>query len=145
MYLFITLFSYCKPGFTAPPILMVNFIKDITSSSLVVQWNAVDDVIHYVLTWSGGGFVVTRLTSYTITGLTVDTTYTITVSSANRCGDGPVFTISILFFPDTTSTTIISPTVTTSTNPMTIVSTVIPITTTTASASKFFKHKCKVC
>ena len=91
-----------------------------------------NDDIRYVLTWSGGGFTITRMTSYTITGLTVGTTYTITVSAHNRCGGGPEFTTSILFSPDTTSTTtIISPTVTTSTNPMTIVSTVIPTTTTT--------------
>jgi len=75
----------------------VNFIKNIRDLSLVVQWNAVDDVIHYTLTWSGGGFTATRMTSYTITGLTVDTTYTITVSAANRCGDGLEFTTSILF------------------------------------------------
>jgi len=116
----------------------VKFIKNITSSSLVVQWNAVSDIsdIYYAVTWrSGGGFIITRMTSYTITGLTVDTTYTINVSAIYRCGYGPVFTTSILFSPDTTSTTtIISPTITTSTNPMTIVSTVIPSSSSSSSS-----------
>jgi len=97
-----------------PPLLTVNIIKNITSLSLFVQWNAVDDVINYVLTWSGGGFATTRMTSHTITRLTVGATYTITVSATNKCGEGPEFTTSILFSPDTTSTTtIISPTITT--------------------------------
>jgi len=120
----------------------VNFIKNIISSSLVVQWNATGDIIdtrtRYVLFWSSGiaqRTIVTILTSVTITELTVNTTYTITVTAANKCGGGPEFRTSILFSPDTTSTTtIISPTVTTSTNPMTIVSTVIPSTTTTTTS-----------
>ena len=53
---------------------------------------------------------LTDQTSYTITGLTLDTVYTITVIAANRCGQGPEFSSSISFSNDTTST--ISPTVT---------------------------------
>ena len=71
-------------------------------------------------------------TSYTITGLTLDTVYTIIVTAANRCGDGPEFIASISLSADTTSTTpSISPTVTASANPMTIMSTAILSTTIT--------------
>ena len=44
-------------------------------------------------------------TSYTITGLTLDTVYTITVTAANRCGSGPEFTTSVSFSNNATSTT----------------------------------------
>ena len=39
----------------------------------------------------------TMETSYTITGLTLDTVYIITVSAANRCGQSSEFNTSILF------------------------------------------------
>ena len=52
-------------------------------------------------------------TSYTITGLTLDTVYTITVTAANMCGSGPEFRTSVSFSNNATSTTsTISPTVT---------------------------------
>ena len=73
-----------------------------------------------------------KQSSYTITGLTLDTVYTINVTAANRCGDGPEVITSISFPADTISTTSsISPTVITSTNPMTIMSTAILTTTIT--------------
>ena len=102
--------------FIGPPtdILRVNFIKKMTSSSLVVQWNGSSDIsdTSYVISWiPGGKTILTKMTSYTITGLTVNSTYNITVSYNKSCGDGPEFKTSILFFPDTTSTT----------NPMTVI------------------------
>ena len=55
---------------------------------------------------------LTEQTSYTITGLTLDTVYTITVSAANRCGQGQEFSSSVSFSNNATSTTsTISPTV----------------------------------
>ena len=41
--------------------------------------------------------ILTEQTSYTITGLTLDAVYTITVSAANMCGQGPEVTTSISF------------------------------------------------
>ena len=113
-------------------------MKNIESSSIVVQWDVVDDSLPtvYVVTWGDGfGQLVTveEQTSYTITGLTLDTVYTITVSAANRCGTGPEVRTSVSLSTDTTSTTNISPTVTASTNPMTIISTVNPSSTTTTT------------
>jgi len=114
----------------------VNFTKIIRTSSLVVQWNAVGDISDtlYIVTWSGGGFTTTRMTSYTITGLTVDTNYTITVSAANLCG-GPEFTTNILFSPDNTSAIancIINPTITI-VRICTISNSAIPTTTVTST------------
>ena len=78
-------------------------MKNIESSSVVVQWDAVDDSLTtiYTITWTsaGGGLQVATLieqTSYIITGLTLDTVYTITVTVANVCGSGPEFRTSIL-------------------------------------------------
>ena len=63
----------------------------------------------YTVTWtseSDGIQVATLIeqTSYTITGLTLDTVYTITVTAANRCGQGPEFRTSISFLTGTTFT-----------------------------------------
>ena len=89
----------------------MNIIKNIGSSSIVVQWDVVDDSLttSYTITWyrAGGGLQVatlTKQTSYTITGLTLDTVYTIGVSATNRCGQGPEFRTRIILSRDTTST-----------------------------------------
>ena len=82
----------------------MNITKDIESLSLVVQWDAVEDFIDtlYTVLWSDGTnptqgvATLAEKTSYTITGLTFDTVYTITISVANMCGVGPEFTTSIL-------------------------------------------------
>ena len=97
----------------------MNVTKNIESSSIVVQWDVVDATI-YTVTWTDdrdlhGVDTVDEQTSYTITGLTLDTVYTITVSAANRCGSGPDFRTTVLLSTDTTSTT--STTMTTTVNP----------------------------
>ena len=109
----------------------MNVTKNTKSSSIIVQWDAVDDFLPttYTVIWTNnkdhfGVAVVEEQTSYTITGLTLDTVYTITVAAANMCGQGPEFRTIVSFSTDTTSkTSTISPTVTASTNPMTIIST----------------------
>ena len=134
--------SYFIFPFTGPSALTVNITKNIESSSIVVQWDAVDDFLptSYIVTWTDERDLididtVDEQTSYTITGLTLDTVYTITVTAANNCGDGPEFRTSILLSIGTTSTTsTISPTVTASTNPMTIISTANPSSSTTTTA-----------
>ena len=129
--------------FIGPSPLTVNVMKNINTSSIVVQWDAVDDflITSYTITWTraGGGLQVATLTeqtSYTITGLTLDTVYTITVSAANMCGSGPEFSTSIILSTNTTSTTSsISPTVIASTNPMSLsMPTLISSSTATTTA-----------
>ena len=71
-------------------------MKNIKGSSVVVQWDAVDDSLPttYTVIWHSGrdsNTTQTKQTSYTITGLPLDTVYTINVSAANRCGRGPEF------------------------------------------------------
>ena len=130
---------------TGPSALTANIIKNIESSSIVVQWDAVDDSLPtiYTVTWTdhrdlNGVDTLDEQTSYTITGLTLDTVYTITVSAANRCDSGPEFRTSVSLSTDITSTTTtISPTVS---NPMSVTSTINPVsiirsaTNTAASA-----------
>ena len=128
-------------GFTGPSALTVNIVKNIESSSIVVQWDAVDDFLHttYTVTWGDHNDqfdIVDEQTSYTITGLTLNTVYTITVTAGNTCGGGPEFRTSVSFSTDTTSTiSTISSTVTASTNPMTIISTVNPSSTSNPSTT----------
>ena len=117
-------------------------MKNIKNSSIVVQWDEVDDSLTttYVITLTSESdhnlqsAILIEQSSYTITGLTLDTVYFITVTAANRCGTGPEFVTRVSLSTDTTSTTSsISPTVTISTNPMTIMSTantsIVTITT----------------
>ena len=112
-------------NFSGPSTLQVNVMENIERSSIVIQWDAVDDSLTttYTITWSRAGgssknvSTITEPTSYTITGLTLDTVYIITVTAANTCDSGPEFSTSILLSTVTTSTTSsISPTVTASAN-----------------------------
>ena len=125
---------------TGPSALTVNIIKNIESSSIVVQWDAADDSLTttYTIIWTraGGGApqiaTVIEQTSYTINGLALDTVYTITVAAANPCGSAPEFSTSIILATVTTSTTfIISSYVVASANPTIIISTVNPSSTAT--------------
>ena len=89
----------------------MNIIKNIESSSIVVQWDAVDDFLltTYTVTWTDERdlFEVATLeeqTSYTITGLILNTEYIVHVTPANRCGDGPEFSTNFSLSMNTTST-----------------------------------------
>ena len=67
---------------------------------------------NYIITWTDGGDLfdvatVDEQTSYTITGLTLDIVYTIHVTAANRCGQGPAVIAGVSFFTGTISTIII--------------------------------------
>ena len=95
--------------YVGPPALIVNITKNITNSSIVIKWDAVDDSLPtiFTITWSRAGgdlqvATLTEQTSHTIAGLTLDTVYTITVSAANLCGSGPEFRTSISLSTDTT-------------------------------------------
>ena len=81
-------------------------MKNITNSSIVVQWDAVDDfrTTTYIVTWTSErelsniqSATLKEQSSYTITGLTLDTVYTITVTASNECGQGPEYVTSVLF------------------------------------------------
>ena len=107
-------------------------MKYTENASIVVQWDAVDDFLFtiYTVNWYSRRDQVQAVAVaeqvHTITGLTLDTVYTITVSAANMCGDGPESNTSVSLSTDTTSTTRISA----STN---TVPTVNPSNTTTAT------------
>ena len=97
---------------TGPSALTVNITNNIESSSIVVQWDEVDDSLSttYTVTWTSerdlNNVQVKTLieqSSYTITGLTLDTVYTITVTANNRCGTGPEYSTSVILPIDATS------------------------------------------
>ena len=113
-------------------------MKNTESSSIIVQWDEVDDSLPttYVVTCTSErdhiaqSIGVVEQSSYTITGLTLDTVYTITVTAANMCGTGPEYRTSVSLTSDTYSTTT-SPAVTVSITTTTILS--IPIPTITSA------------
>ena len=122
-YTVIIIFTY-----VGPPALTVNITKHTESSSIVVQWDEVDDSLTttYVITWTSErdlnnvqAKTVEEHSSYNITGLTLNTVYTITVYATNRCGQGPEHSTSVSLTTDA----IFSSTSTAITNTMTITST----------------------
>ena len=100
--------------------MTASIFKNVTNSSVVVQWDTVDDAhdTNYTVTWvianeSNVTQGSTEQTSYTITGLTLNTVYNINVTSSNKCGQGEVFTTNVSLSADTSSIgTGISPTIT---------------------------------
>ena len=85
-------------------------MKNIENLSIVVQWDVDDPLLttYYTIFWTNGRDLfevatVDEQTSYIITGLTLDTVYTITVTAVNMCGSGPEFRTSVLFPTGTTS------------------------------------------
>ena len=93
----------------------MNIVKNTKNSSVVVQWDVVDDSIDttYVVTWTSErghteqspGLVNFR--SYTITGLTLDTVYNITVTANSKCGTGPEYNTSVSLSANTNPNTVI--------------------------------------
>ena len=71
--------------------------EDITGGSFVVRWDEVMDIftITYNVTWYGDSGIIGMNTvnspPYTVTGLTANTYYNVTVVAINTCcGAGPV-------------------------------------------------------
>ena len=114
----------------------MNIIKNTTNSSIVVQWDDVDDSLTttYIVTWTSERDLksvqvkaLIEQSSYTITGLTLDTVYAITVTANNKCGQGPQYTTIVSLTTDSTfsststitaSIAVMNPSITT-TNPIT--------------------------
>ena len=93
----------------------MNTAKNTESSSVVLLWDEVDDSLNttYRITWTSNGtnsiqsHTLIEQSSYIITGLTLDTFYTITVTASNKCGTGSEYSTSVLFTTNTTSTSMI--------------------------------------
>ena len=88
-------------------------MKNTESSSIVIQWDEVDSLpITYVVTWTSERDLnnvlvktIEEQSLYTITGLTLDTVYIVTVAAQNNCGTGPEYSTSVSLTTDTTSST----------------------------------------
>ena len=100
--------------FSGPPVLTVKIMNNTESSCITVQWDEVDASLTttYIVTWSSERdhithpVTLTEQSSYTITGLTLDTVYTITVTAANRCGTGPEYSTSVSLTTDASTNTL---------------------------------------
>ena len=98
-------------------------VEHITNESIVVQWDAVDDIfpVTYNVTWYNEigiiGMDTVNGTSHTVTGLTAYTSYNITVVAINTCGAGPVSNISITVTPPTLPPSTTTASVTTTLTP----------------------------
>ena len=91
-------------------------------------------MITYIVTWASERDHITHhatrieQSSYTITGLTLDTVYAITVTASNGCNQGPVYSTSVSL--TTAATPTMSPIVTAGIIPMAFTSSVNYGTTT---------------
>ena len=118
-YIHIIVCSYINFTLTDPPPAPMNirFPPDnITNESFVIQWDAVNDffAVNYTVTWYRGdneiGMASVDEPPYTVTGLTANTSYSVTVVAINTCcGAGPVSDIIMVM---TNMTSMISPTTT---------------------------------
>ena len=116
-------------------------MKNTESSSIVVQWDKVDDSLPttYTVIWTSErdytihSVSIEEQSLYTITGLTLDIVYTITVTPSNICGHGPEYSTSVSLTTDTTSSS--TSTITASTNTMTITSATSSSTSTAIAKS----------
>ena len=76
-------------------VMNVRIRDDITSESFVVLWDEVMDIftITYNVTWYNDSGIIGMDTvnspPYTVTGLTTNTSYNVTVGAINTCGAGP--------------------------------------------------------
>ena len=103
MYIILNIHNHVNTCFTGPSALQVNASKNIMNLSVAMQWDEVDGSLTttYIITWiSERDHIARHVTpteqsSYTITGLTLDTVYTITVTASNRCGQGPEYRTSV--------------------------------------------------
>ena len=116
----------------------MNVTKNTENSSIVVQWDEVDYSFHtaYTVVWINErdlnniqSHTLIEQSSYTISGLTLDTVYTIIVVASNRCGTGPEYSTSVSLTTDTASSVNIS-TTPTAIDPVISTSIVNPSTTT---------------
>ena len=87
--------------FTGPPALTVDLVKNIKSLSIVVIWDAVNNVVNYTVTWISESsltqsYTLIEQSSYIIAGLTLDTVYNISVFATNKFCTGPEFRISAI-------------------------------------------------
>ena len=78
-------------------VVNVRIRDDITNESFVVLWDEVMDIftITYTVTWYDDSGIIGMDTvnspPYTVTGLTINTSYNVTVVAINTCcGAGPV-------------------------------------------------------
>ena len=122
-------------NFTGPPTVPMNIRfpdMDITGESFVVQWDAVDDTfpVNYAVRWYRGNDLIDMARvdglSYTVTNLTANTSYTVTVVAVNTCcGQGQVSIVGMVMTNDepptsptpTNTTTVITPSATPTSTP----------------------------
>jgi len=131
---------------TGPPGIPMNIRYNHTS--FVVQWDEVDDADQYSVNWRGDGSqareATTSQTSHTITGLTPNTTYYVTVIAINGCGQSDTgSTVTTNETEPSSPITIneIEPSSTVTTNEIELTSTVMSITT--MPAGNLIVHICE--
>ena len=105
MYVNISYFTYITD--TSNVVRSVRIRDDITIESLVVLWDEVKDIftITYNVTWYDDSGIIGMDTvnspPYTVTGLTADTSYNVTVVAINTCcGAGPVSDVVMVMTND---------------------------------------------
>ena len=144
--------------------------ENVTNLSFVVQWDAVNNQSddRYIVSWTDGTnpiqTVTVNETSCTVTGLTPNTTYTVTVAAINENCTGPlsnnknvttnsslsmdtVSTTSVLITTNSTTATTHTITTDTDTSTTTDADNIMPtvkITNPPNATSKYLNHKVNI-
>ena len=83
-------------------VMNVRIRDDITNELFVILWDEVMDIftITYNVTWYNESGIIGMDTvnnpPYTVTGLTANTSYNVTVGAINTCGAGPVSVVEAM-------------------------------------------------
>ena len=80
----------------------MNVLKHFENSSIVVQWDQVANVSNYTVTLTSESIptrshTLIKQSPYTITGLTLDAVYNISIAASNSHCTGPEYKTSVLF------------------------------------------------
>lgn len=117
IFIIIWIYYYCGTSilYESIPLCIIFYIT-------IVKWNKVNDSLPttYIVTWTSERDHIVKspglvgLTSYAITGLTLDAVYTITVVAHNSCGAGPKYKTTISLSASTNPNGVITTAITSS-------------------------------
>ena len=130
--------------FTVTPPAIAFPKENITDISFVVQWDTLNQSANrYILMWTDGTTPIQSVTvhgtSYTVTGLTPNTTYNVTVTVVNSCTGSLSTNAIVMTRMSNATTTATNTTVIPNVNPTATITMITPVimSTVMTTTSKF--------